>query len=213
MAQNKKRFLTTIGITFWVLAIFFALLPNWPHIYYRLSPQTSTILAQTIAETVIDVPVPIPTPTPPTQPPPQITLPPVDPSLPEENGLIIEKVAIRGEIHEGEDFEEILKNGIWHTPNFGTPEDNTLPIILAAHRWGYLSWSNTFRKTNSFYNLPKMTINDQLTIIWNQREYTYQIYAEELNTKITDYQANLILYTCQLWNSPQRIIKYAKRVN
>ena len=39
------------------------------------------------------------------------------------------------------------------------------------------------------------------------------LYEEEVGEKITNYSADLILYTCQLWNSPIRIIKYAKRIN
>ena len=209
----KKPYIV-LGSTLWLLALLLAFLPSWPHIYYRLSPQTSQVLAQTLSTNPPQTPSePTPTPKPNITPPPKPTLPPIDLTLPKENGLIIESIGVRGVIHPGENWQEILKQGIWQVPNFGTPDNNQEPIILAAHRWGYLNWTNQFRYLNSFYNLPKLNIEDKITINWNQRQYTYQVYQEEVGEQITDYEADLILYTCQLWNSPIRIIKYAKRIN
>jgi len=210
---SKKTYLY-LGITLWILTVIFVAAPIWPYVFYRLSPGTSDVLAATIGNTIEVSPGTVagtpdssqvkPSPTPP--------LPAFDPSLPEDNGTIIEKIGVRGQIHEGENWQEILKTGIWRVPGFGTPEDNSLPIILAAHRWGYVNWTNSFRSLNSFYNLPKLKADDRVEIIWNQRKYVYEIYRSETGTKITDYDADLILYTCELWNSPVRIFKYARRV-
>ncbi|HEX9008552.1 MAG TPA: sortase [Patescibacteria group bacterium] len=219
----SRRFFINIGISFWLLAVVFVLLPDWPYVYYRISPQTSETLASTIAYTVTSEPSTInepsqkptispaitPTPT------PVAALPDFDATLPEENGLIIDKIGVRGQIHEGDNWQEILKTGIWRVPNFSTPENPlpNRPIILAAHRWGYLDWSASFRKLNSFINLPQLTNNDEIQIIWNQRKYVYKIYSTNTGTQITDYSADLILYTCQLWNSPVRFFVYAQRTN
>ena len=207
-----KRSFVTIGVAFWLSATILALLPSWPHLYYRLFPQTSGILASTIASTVSAdaTPTSLPSPTP--TPAVILPLPDIDPSLPKENGLLIDKIGVKGEIHEGTDWEEILKQGVWRVPDFGTPEDNSRPIILAAHRWGYLNWSAAFRKLNSFYNLPDLVAGDTIKIIWNQRQYEYKIYSVSSGTKITDYGTDLILYTCQLWNSPVRFFVYANRI-
>jgi sortase (surface protein transpeptidase) len=215
--KNKSKLLAYLGVSFWFLAIIFLILPSWPHIYYRLSPETSDVLATTIGETklapnnfqTLNSQEPK-TPTAPTPTP--IHLPPLDSTLPKENGLIIESIGIQGEIHEGKNWEEILKNGIWHAPDSSTPE-KVGATILAAHRWGYLSWSNQFRRLNSFYNLPDLKDGDIIKVIWNQRKYEYQIYKTEEGETISDYTADLILYTCKLWESPIRIIKYAKRIN
>ena len=230
----KKSLYTHLGTAFWALAATFALLPSWPQLYYRLSPKASNQLATTLANTAVS---PLskgdqgglkPTPSPsegegsgvrskPTQP--EVSLPPQDPSLPTQNGLIIDKIGVQGEIHEGEDWENILKKGLWRVPNFGTPDESLRslgegrPIIIAAHRWGYLEWSQSFRKLNSFYNLPKLKIGDKIDLIWDQRKYEYTVTSTETGTKITDYSANLILYTCQLWNSPIRFFVYATRTN
>ena len=212
MRLTRKPFIT-IGVFLWLSAIILALLPSWPHLFYRLFPNTSNTLASTIASTADPViarnEITKQSPTTEIKP---ANLPDVDPSLPKDNGLVINKIGVKGAIHEGTDWEAILKTGIWRVPDFGTPESNSLPIILAAHRWGYLDWSAAFRKLNSFYSLPKLVVGDTVEIIWNQRPYTYKIYATNSGTKITDYQANLILYTCQMWDSPVRFFAYANRV-
>ena len=217
---TKKSLFISAGILFWSLTLIFTLLPSWPHIYYRLSPQTSTVLASTIASTASQAQETIkkPSPTPPTLTPtptqiPRPALPEVDPSLPKENGLIIDKIGVRGEIHEGEDWQQILRQGIWRFPNFDIPSSNYQPIILAAHRWGYLEWSPSFRKLNSFYSLPQLKEGDTIKIIWEQRPFEYRVYLTETGTNITDYNADLILYTCQLWNSPVRFFVYTTRTN
>ncbi|HBC44657.1 TPA: hypothetical protein DCZ81_00620 [Candidatus Collierbacteria bacterium] len=231
--MKKSKTFATLGVTFWTLTAIFALLPSWPHLYYRLSPQTSSLLASTIASTAIQAQESL---TRPSSPTPSVipdlirdpslpnvsnTLPSVDPSLPAENGLIIDEIGVRGEIHESEDVQTVLKQGIWRVPNFSSPSDNCQlspencgrPIILAAHRWGYLEWTPAFRKLNSFYNLPRLKVGDTIKIIWEQRQFEYKIYSTETGTRITDYSANLILYTCQLWNSPVRFFVYANRIN
>ena len=204
-SKRIRNFFIGAGVTLWLGATIAAFAPILPHLLYRLSPRTPQALAQTIGETVPE--------TTPLQQGPKVVLPPFDSKLSKENRLIIEKIGVNGIIHEGEDWEEILRNGIWRTPDWGTPENDTKPIILASHRWGYLEWTNTFRKQNSFYSLPRLEEGDQVKIIWEQREYIYEIYKKESGEQITDLKADLILYTCQLWNSPTRVFLYTNRIN
>jgi len=86
----------------------------------------------------------------------------------------------------------------------------TKPTILAAHRFGYLAWSIPYRLKNSFYNLPKLKVGDLVEIDWGQRRYVYEVYAEGKGEEITDYTADLILYTCEAMNSSVRIFRYAR---
>lgn len=147
-------------------------------------------------------------------------LPSVDPkyqprynaSLPKENMLIIPSLGIETKIGEAtyENYEDALRDGVWRAPDFSTPYERKNPTILAAHRYGYLAWSNNFRKKSSFYNLPKLEEGEVVKVIWRQREYTFEVYATEEGEKITDYSADLILYTCGSLNSPERIFKYAR---
>lgn len=138
--------------------------------------------------------------------------PPFDPLLPEENTLIITSVGIETVIIESsiEDYESAIKKGVWRVNNFGTPEFNRQPVILAAHRFGYLAWSIPYRLKNSFYKLPKVNIGDVISIVWKQRKYNYSVYAQSTGEEIEDYKADLILYTCRDLKSPVRIFKYAR---
>lgn len=142
----------------------------------------------------------------------QIKLPSLDLSLPTENYLYINSIGVNAKIHEGEDSEKALEKGIWRVYDFGTPEKDTV-TILSSHRFGHLTWTQDQRNTQSFFHLPNTRVGDEIEIVWNQRKYTYQIYKLQEETSITDYNADLILYTCKLYNSPIRIFRYAYRTN
>lgn len=133
-------------------------------------------------------------------------------SLPSENRLIIRSAGIETAINEAsqENFEDALRIGVWRVNDFGNPFDRKLPTILTAHRYGYLKWSIPYRLKNSFYNLPKLREGDTVEIIWQKRKYIYKVYKEEKGENISDYSADLILYTCESLNSPVRIFRYAK---
>ena len=140
--------------------------------------------------------------------------PAFDRTLPLENNIKIQAIGVDGSIYEAsnEDHESALSQGIWRVSNYGTPFDRSQPTILVAHRYGYLSWNNLFRRHNSFYNLPKLAIGDTVEIVWRQRKYVYAVYSESKGTDISDYQADLILYTCEDLSSNVKIIKYAKLI-
>ena len=141
-------------------------------------------------------------------------MPAFDTSLPAENKLTIPAIGVDTTISEApmDQYESALKQGVWRAPDFNTPSNQSRPTILAAHRFGYLSWSNTFRRHNSFFNLPKLEVGDTVELVWKQRKYVYEVYAESQGTEITDYSADLILYTCNDLNSDVRIVKYARLV-
>lgn len=142
----------------------------------------------------------------------QVYQPKIVPSLSNEGRLVIPTIGVDTQIHEAtyENYEEALKRGVWRVSDFGTPYDRERPTILAAHRYGYLKWSNLFRRQNSFYNLPKLAPGDIVEVSWRQRKYVFEVYAEEKADMISNYSADLILYTCESLNSPVRIIKYAR---
>jgi sortase (surface protein transpeptidase) len=85
-------------------------------------------------------------------------------------------------------------------------------MILAAHRFGYLTWTNAYRFKNSFYKLPELEPGDKAIVIWGQRKYTYEIYDGEESEEISQYGADLILYTCKFLESNVRIFRYGRLV-
>jgi sortase (surface protein transpeptidase) len=138
--------------------------------------------------------------------------PRLDVNLPRENRINIPSVKIETTINEAswENYEDALRISVWRVPDFGTPFERQMPTILTAHRYGYLKWSIPYRLKNSFYKLPRVKVGDTVEIIWEQRKYIYEVYAESEGEEITDYKANLILYTCKELNSPIRVFKYAR---
>lgn len=149
---------------------------------------------------------------------PTIKLPDKDLSLTEKNTLIISKIGVKAEITTGENPVEALKKGPWIVYDYATPEQNYLDetsksIILASHRFGYSSWSTEYRNRISFFNLPQTTVGDHIVIIWNQREYIYEIFEIDENKFIKNIDADLILYTCKYYNSPIRIFRFANLVS
>lgn len=138
--------------------------------------------------------------------------PQIDNSLSFETKLKIPSIRVDTKIHEAvlDNYESALKLGVWRVSDFGTPYDRSKPTIIVAHRYGYLAWSNLYRRLNSFHNLPKLEVGDVVEIDWQQRKYVYSVYAESKGEEIADYSANLILYTCETLNSPIRMFKYAR---
>jgi len=138
--------------------------------------------------------------------------PRLDASLPKKNMLIIPSIGVETVINEAEieNYEDALKKGVWRVGDSGTPKTRTKPIVLVAHRFGYLKWTNLFRRKNSFYNLPKLSEGEVVEVVWRQRKYKYAIYKADEGTEITDYGADLILYTCLDLSSDIRIFRYGR---
>ncbi len=213
--MNKKflKTLSKIYLVFGIILIFFAFsiiaITFYPQIWYSVSDTATETEAATIQEQLTEIEEYEQEET----KEPETTLPTLDTSLPKENILRIATIGVDSEISQEQNADKGLEEGIWIVPDFGTPEINDLPIIIAAHRFGYVYWSSDFREKSSFYNLPKLKVGDRVQIIWGQRSYEYEVYKAEDNTQITDYEADLILYTCRMYNSPVRVFRYLKRVN
>lgn len=216
-----KRGPSTLALVFAGMAIalwgLFTALSSYPvglYVYYTVAPKTSELLAKVLtdggktaqAEAPVVVPVPDAAP---------VAAVVKDTSLPEGRYLAIPKIGVDTAIWEADQgsYEQALRKGVWRVNDFATPEKTEgKPVILAAHRFGYLEWSQEFREKNSFYNLPKLEGGDQIGITWNQQRYVYRVKRIEEGTKITDYSSDLILYTCKFLVSPVRIFVYAELV-
>lgn len=210
--HRRAKWLAISGITLWLVAVFVLAGAIMPRLVYALFPDQADRIAQALGETVdVEKSAFGETLYKEEKPEPQY-VPPFDPTLPETNHIYIETIGLTTDIGEGEDWEEVLKTGVWRTPDFGTPEDRRLPMILAAHRFGYLVWTNQYRRENSFYNLPKLENGDKVEIVWNQRKYTYEIYEGYTDTAMRDFDADLILFTCEVLNSERRIVRKARLV-
>lgn len=208
--RKRARILALAGLTLWLGAFLAFALLILPELVTKLFPgyteKIARALGQTVevdrsgfGDTIYEDLAPEPT-----------YIPPYDPDLPEGNWLIIDKIGINTPIGEGEDWEEVLRQGVWRAYQFSDPEDRTEPTILAAHRFGYIYWTNQYRRQNSFYNLPKLENGDQIEVIWNQRRYVYEVFEGYTDTKLKHLDADLILFTCEVLNSDRRVVRKAR---
>ncbi len=137
--------------------------------------------------------------------------PPYNENLPEGDWLIVPRIGVRSALEPTENYEEALKTGLWLVPDFGRPGERELPIIIAGHRFGFKWWwQSDYWRYHSFYLLPDLEEGDTVEIISEKRKYVYEIYATDEGTEITDYDADLILYTCKHLSSDIRVFRYAK---
>ncbi len=197
-----------MGFSFILITLVLIAIPIAPYVWYRLNPDAVGIDEAKIGKEIIEKKDDIKE----KEQTPISNIPPFDPNLPEGYFVLVPNVGINSPITASKEYKKALTKGTWIVSDFGTPELDSLPIILAAHRFGYNSWSIEKRNLISFYNLPKTEPGSRVSIYWNQREYEYEIYDGNTGTYITDYSADLILYTCKYYNSPERIFRYANRV-
>jgi sortase (surface protein transpeptidase) len=196
-----------IGLSFVVMLVVLA-----PSLYYHLFPadtvpvealEEGTPLGGAFAEREV-----------PAENVVEPVLPPKDETLPEGMWLIIPKIGVRTPLDPTLSSEEALMKGVWMTPDYGMPGDRTQPVILAAHRYGWKWWwQSDYWQYHSFYLLPDLQPGDIVEVISDQRKYYYEIYAGEEGDLITDYTADMILYTCKFLNSPVRHLRYARLID
>ncbi|MEP7103154.1 MAG: sortase [Candidatus Dojkabacteria bacterium] len=117
-------------------------------------------------------------------------------------------IKINTTIYESTNQEAALAAGVWRDPNYGTPDNNELPIVLAAHRWGENNISWDWRNANLFTEFDQLKGGEIVTINWNGKQYRYQVNAIETSNHVSKL-ADLIMYTCIDYYSPERIIVYA----
>lgn len=222
-----KRGPSTLALIFAGMAMalwgIFAILTSYPvglYLYYSAIPKTTGLLSKELQDTSKQMvqarPAPI------VAQEPSVAEVTRDPSLPDGHYLGIPRIGVATSILEApsDSYEQALRKGVWRVPEFadpttpgqGLPAQAGRPIILAAHRFGYVDWTQDYRLKNSFYELPKLKNGDMVEIVWNQHRYTYQIQKVEEGTEIKDYSSDLILYTCKFLVSPVRIFVYAKLV-
>lgn len=143
-----------------------------------------------------------------------INLPPVDQSLPEGEWIVIDKIGMKVELIASESGTVALDEGVWRDTRGGEIGSQDQPVIVAAHRFGWKWWwQDETWKEKSFYELPELEPGDVVKLIKDQRQWTYEIYAGEETNQISDWQADLILYTCKDLSSDIKHVRYGRLVN
>lgn len=212
-----------VAVIAWIAFVGLSGYPIVAYAYYTVLPKTSGLLSTALTETAkrADLPAqagrPLSTPKPVELPAEPAGLPEKDVSLPEGHYLTISKIGVDTVIWDGgyDEYEKLLRHGVWRVPDFSLPDkkEEGKPVILVAHRFGYLDWTQEYREQNSFFNLPELAPGDEIELMWDQRKYKYRVERVEEGRDITDYGVDLILYTCKFYVSPIRIFVYAKLIN
>ncbi len=195
--------MAVVGLT--VSAVFFL-----PQIYYRIFP-AQVVVTETVQQgTVLGGDFKKPA----KESEGRQYIPPTDETLPEGDWVIIPQIGVRTQFKSTPDPNEALVEGAWLSPEYGKPGDTGVPIIIAAHRFGWQWWwQSDYGKYHSFYYLPDTLPGTQVEIISNKRKWIYEIYSGEENNVISDYSADLILYTCKHISSPVRFVRYARLID
>lgn len=141
--------------------------------------------------------------------------PPLDDSLPKENRIIIRAVGIDTKINEGNNYKKNLKTGAVILANYGTPTNQSKPIIIAGHRYKMDNQAllNQHIKSTTFFTLSQTQPGDIIEIIWHQRKFKYIITEKNIAKKIKNNHSNLVVYTCQDYLATNHIFVYANRSN
>lgn len=137
-------------------------------------------------------------------------LPELNPNLPAENWLEIPLIGVRTVLQETADDQVALDQGVWLDPQFGVPGEGKT-VVMAAHRFGWKWWwKDEYWKYHSFNLLPETQVGDLVEVTYGQRKFVYEIYLATEGEEITDFGADLILYTCKHLNSPIKYFRYAR---
>lgn len=205
--SNLALIFAGMAMAIWLIFVLLSSYPIAATLYYALVPSTTRQVGEGIVETAQASASQSPVVS-------SETIVPADPSLPQGHYLSVPKLGVETEVREAElgNYEAALRLGVWRVPDFGSPSASGRPMILAAHRFGYLAWSQEYREKNSFYNLPKLQVGDQIQVVWDQRRYNYVVTRVGEGTEIDDYSGDLILYTCKFLVSPIRYFVYARLV-
>lgn len=189
-----------------VVSILIAMVVFAPQLFYSLTPakQAQSALASEQQITQQN-----------NQQPPKSSryMPQKDTTLPEGDWLVIPRIGVRTELLKTDNPDEALMEGVWKVPGYGLPGQLDKPIIFVAHRYGWeWWWQSDYWRYNSFYYLPETEPGDRIEVISDQHKWVYEIYAGEEGTDISDYDADMILYTCKYLTSPVRHFRYARLV-
>lgn len=131
-----------------------------------------------------------------------------DPQYSGPNKLVIPRIFADHPILEGPNIKTADK-GLWHLPWSSTP-DKGGNTVIAGHRFLYV------RQPDTFYNLDKMEVGDELALYWNNERYTYKVSEvktvspREKSVEAPAGDNRVTLYTCTpLWTARNRLVVVA----
>jgi LPXTG-site transpeptidase (sortase) family protein len=174
--STLRRINNALSIIVVCLSLYIALSPLWP----GMSFWWRTHFGRKPALVVANTPVPTDKPK-----PPEV--------IPEENTLVIPKLAMQEIIYDGATVAA-LRKGVWHRPHTSSPDQGS-NTVLVGHRF-------TYNGPAVFYNLDKVGPGDQVIIYWQKEKYVYEIkdikvvLPTAIEIEAPTDEPQLTIYTC-----------------
>ena len=113
------------------------------------------------------------------------------------NRLIIPSIGVDMKIGEDKEF---LDQGGW----IQRLDSNSLPNLIAVHRFGWSTLSPEQKMKQTLYHVNKLNEGDKVFVIWNGKRYEYRIkeITSGTNNPSDEY---ITIYTCKFYSSNQRV--------
>lgn len=121
--------------------------------------------------------------------------------------ILIPSIEVELELGTNEGF---LRFGGW-VQNLNTKD---FPLVIAAHRFGLNYLNEDYNIHQTMFNVDKLKVGDLAEIFWEGESYIYsvkEIYSNSNNKPLND--SELVLYTCEYWDSNQRIFVVFERLS
>lgn len=133
-----------------------------------------------------------------------------DPSIPNDNRIVIPTMQLNEPVYEGTSPYTVNK-GVWRFPSSSTP-DKGGNTVLIGHRF-------TYHNAAVFYHLDLLLPGQTLAVYWNHKAYRYKVTAVDVvapSDAAIEYptqDARLTIFTCTpLWTTKSRLVVTAELI-
>lgn len=132
-------------------------------------------------------------------------------AMPEDNRLTIPSIGLDVAINEGTSLAA-ANTAAWRRPGSSTPPAGGNTVIV-GHRYSY-----NIGIAKPFYNLDKVTYDDEIIVFWQKHAYKYKVTEimvvtpNQTSIEAPTNDSRLTLYTCTpLWTAQNRLVVVAER--
>lgn len=185
--RQLNNFLSLVVVVLSVYILIWPLLPaiGWRLSHYKKQPTPTQLSATILAK-------------------------PKDQNVLKANTLVVPRMDLSQEIHEGSN-NFTLEKGAWRRPKTSSPDIGGNTVIV-GHRFSYSS-------IGTFYHLDKIQVDDLIVVYWQGKQYDYKVAssavvpATQLSVEENTKEPQLTLYTCTpLWSFKDRLVIVAKPI-
>lgn len=88
------------------------------------------------------------------------------------------------------------------------------PMVIAAHRFGWIGMPNDRKVSHSLYNIDKLIVGDEVIVQWNNVKKVFKVsnIIESTNNPSIK-EGDVLLYTCKFLDSDDRVFVTLKLID